>query len=124
MDLAQALSIGDPVWYLIGAIFLVGIWAVVALPNLIKKVVGLSVANSAVIMFFVYYGSLSGDTAPILTGAEGTPVDPLPQALMLTAIVVGVCVVALALALVYRLYLRYGTLDVRRIERKVWKDHA
>jgi multicomponent Na+:H+ antiporter subunit C len=42
---------------------------------------------------------------------------------MLTAIVVGVCVIALALALVYRLYQRYGTLDAREIERKVWKAH-
>ena len=111
-------------WYLIGAIFLVGMWAVLALPNLIKKVVGLSIANGAVIMFFIYYGSLSGDTAPILTGAEGTPVDPLPQALMLTAIVVGVCIVALALALVYRLYRRFETLDIREIERRVWGNRA
>jgi multicomponent Na+:H+ antiporter subunit C len=111
-------------WYLIGAIFLVGMAAVIALPNLIKKVVGLSIANSALIMFFIYYGSLSGDTAPILTGAEGVPVDPLPQALMLTAIVIGVCIVALALALVYRLYQRFGTLDIREIERRVWGDRA
>ena len=50
-------------------------------------------------------------------------VDPLPQALMLTAIVVGICVVALALVLVYRLYLKFGTLDMRRIEKKAWELH-
>lgn len=109
-------------WYLIGAIFLVGLWGVIAVPNLVKKVVALSIMNSAIILFFVYFGSLSGDAAPIQTGADGIPVDPLPQALMLTAIVVGVCVVALALVLVYRLYLRHGTLDIREIERKVWKS--
>ena len=87
-------------WYLIGAIFVVGLWGVIAIPNLVKKIVALSLMNSAIILFFVSFGSLSGDTAPILTGTEGTPVDPLPQALMLTAIVVGVCVVALALVLV------------------------
>lgn len=108
-------------WYLIGAIFLVGLWGVIAVPNLIKKVIALSVMNSAIILFFVFFGSLSGDTAPILTEEGLRPVDPLPQALMLTAIVVGVCVVALALVLVYRLYLRHGTLDIREIERKVWK---
>jgi multicomponent Na+:H+ antiporter subunit C len=111
-------------WYLIGAIFLVGLWGVISLPNLIKKVVALSIANSAIILFFVYFGSLSGDTAPIMTGDVGRPVDPLPQALMLTAIVVGVCVVTLALVLVYRLYRRYGTLDIREIERLVWKSDA
>jgi multicomponent Na+:H+ antiporter subunit C len=52
------------------------------------------------------------------------PVDPLPQALMLTAIVVGVCIVALALALVHRLYRRFETLDIREIERQVWGDRA
>ncbi len=108
-------------WYLIGAIFLAGVWGLIALPNLIKKVVALNIANSAIILFFIYFGSLSGDTAPIMGDGAGTPVDPLPQALMLTAIVVGVCVVALALGLVYRLYTRYGTLDIREIERKVWK---
>lgn len=107
--------------YLIGAIFLVGLWGVIAVPNLIRKVIALSIANSAIIILFVHYASLSGDSAPILTG-EGTPVDPLPHALMLTAIVVGICVLALALALVYRLYRRYGTLDIREIERRVWGD--
>ena len=111
-------------WFLIGAVFLVGIWGVIALPNLIKKVVAISIANSAIIVFFVYFGSLSGGTAPILSPdapAGVPPVDPVPQALMLTAIVVGVCITALALALVYRLYQRHGTLDIRVIEKAVWK---
>jgi multicomponent Na+:H+ antiporter subunit C len=101
-------------WYLIGALFLVGLWGTVTRANLVKKVISLSVANSAIVLFFVYHGSLSGDTAPIMTETEAaTVVDPLPQALMLTAIVVGICVLALALALVYRLYRRFGTLDMR-----------
>ena len=107
-------------WILIGALFLVGIWGVVVKSNLVKKVMALSIANSAVVLLFVYNGSLSGTTAPI-TGGAGAMVDPLPQALMLTAIVVGICVVALALALVYRLHRRFGTLDMRVIEKKAWK---
>jgi multicomponent Na+:H+ antiporter subunit C len=107
--------------YAIGAIFLVGVWGVIAKRDLIRKVISLSIANSAVIMLFVYHAALSGDTAPILRG-DGTPVDPVPHALMLTAIVVGVCVVALALVLVYRLSIKYGTLDMREIERRVWGD--
>lgn len=107
-------------WILTGAIFLVGLWGVVNRANMIKKVMALSIANSAVILLFVYYGSLSGDTAPI-EGSGGTMVDPLPQALMLTAIVVGVCVMAMALVLVYRLYRKYGTLDMREVEGKAWK---
>ena len=109
-------------WILIGALFLVGIWGVTVKPNLVKKVMALSIANSAIVLLFVYYGSLSGTTAPII-GAEGTMVDPLPQALMLTAIVVGICAVALALVLVYSLHRRYGTLDIRAIEKEAWKLH-
>ena len=107
-------------WYLIGAIFIVGIWGVISIPNLVKKVVALSIANSAIILFFIYFGSLSGEGAPILVEGTTQPVDPLPQALMLTAIVVGVCVIALALVLVYRLYRRHGTLDIRELEAAIW----
>jgi multicomponent Na+:H+ antiporter subunit C len=102
-------------------IFVVGVWGVVAHRNLVKKVVGLSIANSAIIMFFIYQGSLSGTGAPIAVDVTVRPVDPVPQALMLTAIVVGICVVALALVIVYRLYKRFGTLDMEEIERSVWK---
>lgn len=107
-------------WILIGTLFLVGIWGVVIKANLIKKVMGLSIANSAIVLLFIYYGSRSGTTAPI-TGSEEPMVDPVPQALMLTAIVVGICVITLALVLVYRLNQRFGTLDIRAIEKRAWE---
>ncbi len=111
-------------WYLIAAIFITGIWGVVGHRNLVKKVVGMSIANSAIIMLFIYFGSQSGEGAPIGTGggAQPRPVDPVPQALMLTAIVVGICVVALALVIVYRLYKRFGTLDMHELEQRTWKQ--
>lgn len=107
-------------WYLIGAVFLIGIWGLLSRRNLIKKVLALGIANSAIVLFFVYYGSLSGETAPILGADDAAMVDPMPQALMLTAIVVGICVVALALALVVRIYRATGSLDMRSVEKKVW----
>lgn len=110
------------IWYLIGAVFLIGLWGLLAKPNLIKKVMALGFANSAVVLFFVYFGSRSGETAPILGAGDRAMVDPLPQALMLTAIVVGICVVALALVLVVRIYRKTGSLDIRAIERTVWRD--
>ncbi len=110
------------IWALVCAIFLVGLWGVTHKANMVKKVMGLSIANSGIILLFVHYGSLSGTTAPI-EGSSRPMVDPLPQALMLTAIVVGVCVMALALVLVYRLYLRFGTLDMRSVERGAWELH-
>jgi multicomponent Na+:H+ antiporter subunit C len=110
------------IWYMIGALFLIGLWGLLGKRNLIKKVIAISISNSAVVLFFVYYGSLSGTTAPIVGDRVPRMVDPLPQALMLTAIVVGICVIALALAIVTRIYTRTGTLDMRRIERQVFHD--
>ncbi len=111
-------------WYLICAILAVGLWAVIALPNLIRKIVGLSMMNTAVILFFVYQGSLDSTSPPIVTDGSVDPslvADPLPQALMLTAIVVGICIVAVALVIAYKLYERFQTLDVRELERMIWK---
>ena len=104
---------------LAGALLLVGLWGVLALPNLVKKVVALAIANSAVILLFVLGGSSLGDRAPILSRAGLEVVDPVPQALMLTAIVVGVSVTALALCLAVGLYERFGTLDADKIERRL-----
>jgi multicomponent Na+:H+ antiporter subunit C len=111
--------------YLIALVFLVGLWGVLTKANIIKKVIGLNIANGAVVMFFVYHGSLSGATAPIrVPGAPAVDleamVDPLPQALMLTAIVVGICITALGLALAVLLHRRYGSLDIRGIENDAW----
>ena len=104
------------VYILITVLFLLGLWAVLTKRNLAKKIIGLSLSNTAVVILFVFSGATDADTAPILIGSPGSIADPLPQALMLTAIVIGVSVTALALGLAYRLHLRYGTLDIRRIE--------
>ena len=110
-------------WVLITVLFCIGLWGVIGERNMVRKVIGLNIANSSVTLLFVYYASLSGTTAPIISDeVYGTTamVDPIPHALMLTAIVVGICVVALALVLVYKLYQRYQTLDMHEIERRVW----
>lgn len=110
-------------WVLILALFFLGIWGMVRKRNMIKMVAALSILNSAVIILFIYLGSLSGSAAPILTGSIRDIVDPLPQALMLTAIVVGICVTAFSLVLVYRLYRSFGTLDIRAVEKAVKDSH-
>jgi len=70
-------------------------------------------------------GSRIGQKAPILTDQDGVFVDPLPQALMLTAIVVGIGGVALALALVCRIHGRNGTLDIEELDSVPEdQDHA
>lgn len=103
-------------WYLILIMFFLGIWGMIHKNNLIKKVIALNILSSAGVILFIYLGSLPGDSAPILLGKAVNIVDPLPQALMLTAIVVGVCTTAFSLALVYKIHQHFGTLDIRAIE--------
>jgi multicomponent Na+:H+ antiporter subunit C len=108
--------------YLILILLLVGVWGLIRKRNLIKKVIALSIINSAIVMLFLY-GGASGDNAPILVGNITDIVDPVPQALMLTAIVVGICLTALALGLVYQMYQRYHTLDITKIEAQIEQEH-
>ena len=110
-------------WILILSIFLLGIWGMIWESSLIKKVMAFNILNSAVVLMFVYTGSLSGTSAPIMVRGVSDVVDPLPQALMLTAIVVGVCVTALALVLLRIIYRCFGTLDIRAIEAKIRSGH-
>lgn len=103
--------------YLVLALFLLGVWGLVRKHDLIRKVIALNLASGALLILFVWLGSLSGSAAPILVRRLAEVVDPLPQALMLTAIVIGICLTALALLLAVRIHRSYGTLDIRRIER-------
>lgn len=108
--------------YLVLALFLLGLWGLLRHDNLIRKVIALSILNTALVIAFVWLGSLSGSAAPILVEKAAEIVDPLPQALMLTAIVIGICLTALALVLVVRIHDSYGTLDIRRIEERLREE--
>ena len=103
---------------LILLLFLLGLGGVLFCDNLVRKVMALSVLDSAVIILFVWAGSLRGDEAPILLPGVLRIVDPIPQALMLTAIVVGICLTALALAIVLRIYRLKGTVSARRLDQE------
>jgi multicomponent Na+:H+ antiporter subunit C len=87
----------------------IGLFVLINDENLVKKVIGLNVLQTGVFLFFVTSAYRAGAAAPIVTG-EGPFVNPLPHVLVLTAIVVGVAVTAVALALVVRIYREYGTL--------------
>lgn len=101
-----------PYWVCIG-LMMTGLYAVIARDNLVKKVMGLTIFQVGVIMFYVIMGKVDGGTAPVLI--EGAPEtvysNPVPHVLMLTAIVVGVATAALALALVVRVKEAYGTAE-------------
>ena len=103
-------------------LILVAIAGLILTDNLIKKIVSLNILNSALVILFVWWGSLSGSEAPILLSGVQDIVDPLPQAVMLTAIVIGICLTAVALAIVLRIHKCYGTVSRRRLEELTKKD--
>jgi multicomponent Na+:H+ antiporter subunit C len=104
--------------YLIAAlIFAVGCYTVLSHSNLMRKVIGINVMETAVFLFFVAAGNVRGGRPPIidLQNPDQLYVNPLPSALVLTGIVVGVSVTALALALVVRINRQFGTIDADEI---------
>ena len=99
-------------------LFLTGLYALVTKRNLIKKVIGFGIMEYAVNLSLILFGYRVGGEAPIIScpGLEkGIFVDPLPQALILTSIVIGLGVTALMVALCIRLYQHYGTFDIAKI---------
>ncbi len=96
-------------------IFLVGFWIMLTHSNLIKKIIGMNIMETAIFLFFVAIGYVQGGAAPILDQQGVSYVNPLPSALILTGIVVSVSVTAFALSLVVKLYQYYGTVDANEI---------
>ncbi len=99
------------------SLFLIGVYTMITRKNLIKKIIGMNIMDSAINLFFISMGSIEGGVAPIkIIGVENVIyVNPLPQAIILTAIVVSVSVTAFALGLCVKLYEQYGTLDADKI---------
>jgi len=101
--------------YLLFVVLLVvGLYMVVASSNLVKKVIGLNLFQTAILLFFVTTAFVDGGSSPVIppeAEAGSLYASPLPQVLVLTAIVVGVALTAVALALIIRIYDEYGTLD-------------
>ncbi len=102
--------------YISIALFLIGLYGLMAKRNLIRKIIGLYILDGGVILYFISIGYRSGASAPILEKGIEKVVDPIPQALMLTAIVIGICVIALALSIAVKIYETYGTLDTEELK--------
>lgn len=127
-------------YFIYVVLLLIGLWAMIAKNNLIKKLIGMSIFQTAIILFYVSIGVKEGATIPIYLpehDPHGTPVladsnssetilampqaldaslvpsytNPLPHVLMLTAIVVGVATLGLALSICLRIYRAYGTVE-------------
>jgi len=107
------------VYFLSFILLLIGLYCIVVKKNLLKIIVGLVIVEYAVNLFLVVIGYRSGGHAPIinLSAPEWLYVDPLPQALVLTSIVIGLAVLTMVVAIAIRIYERYGTFDITEIRR-------
>ncbi|MFT6557556.1 MULTISPECIES: cation:proton antiporter subunit C [Sneathiella] len=94
-------------------LFVIGLFTVMSRTNLIKKMIGLSLFQVSVFLFYITMGKIDLGTAPILIADRPDIVysNPLPHVLILTAIVVGVATTALGLSLVVRIKETFGTID-------------
>jgi len=100
-------------YWVFAVLLMIGFYAVIAKTNLIKKLIGLSIFQSAVFLMYISMDKVEGGTAPILKPEMIDLIysNPLPQVLILTAIVVGVATLALGLAIVVRINERYGSIE-------------
>ena len=106
-------------------LFAIGFSNLLLQKNLIKKIIGLNIMDSAVYLFLAEKGYITGRLAPIIINQNQsveTYINPIPAGLVLTGIVVSVSVTALMLSLTIRLYRRYQTLDLDEISLKLKKE--
>lgn len=124
--------IGHMNYWLFIVLMMTGLYIVVAKGNLVKKIVGLNIFQTAVFMLYISVGKVKDGTAPIFPvdmniDPEVVYSNPLPHVLILTAIVVGVATTALGLALAVRIREEYGTIEedsIQKIDRETGLKEA
>jgi len=101
-------------------LMMIGLYAMIAKKNLVKKIIGMNILQTAVILFFISLGAKTKATIPIIMHGHAAEshairatdfINPLPHVLMLTAIVVAVATLGVALALVIKVFQKYHTLE-------------
>ncbi|HEX6325046.1 MAG TPA: cation:proton antiporter subunit C [Jiangellaceae bacterium] len=98
-------------YWIIFALMMIGLYAVMSHGNLVKKLIGLNIFQVAVFMFFISLGRVDGGSPPIITEGVEVYSHPLPHVLILTAIVVGVATTSVGVAIAIRIYEAYGTVE-------------
>ncbi len=99
-------------------LMMIGFYIVIAQGNLVKKIIGLNIFQTAVFLLYISMGKVKGGTAPIIVAGDASYSNPLPHVLILTAIVVGVATTALAMALIIRIRKAYGTIEEQDIHEQ------
>lgn len=106
--------------YLLFAVLLgVGLYMLISSSNLVKKIIGLNLFQTAVFLFFISTAYVEDGASPVVPagGTDGVHASPLPHVIVLTAIVVGVALTALGLALAIRINRQYDSLDTTAVRR-------
>ncbi len=118
-DLAEKFVTTYNYWVYI-ILMMVGLYAIIVKNNLVKKIIGMNIVQSAIILFYISIGAKRGATLPIIAHGHNAAdhavhaadyINPLPHVLMLTAIVVAVATLGVALSLVVKIYHEYDTLE-------------
>lgn len=99
-------------------IMAVAVYGLIVSDNLIRKVMCLNIIESTVILTFLTTGFAEEYVAPIIDETTRNYVDPIPQALMLTAIVIGVCFNSLAIAVIVKVFQKNNTLNVSELNER------
>jgi len=131
MDAFGSMLISKYNYWVYIVLMMIGFYAVIVKRNLIKKVIGLGIVQTAIILFFISIGVKKGATLPIIahdhSGTINTVqavdyINPLPHVLMLTAIVVAVATLGVALSLAVKIYQKYDTLEEDEINSRIEKQ--
>lgn len=100
-------------------LFFIGMYGLIGRRNIVKSIISISIIQAAIILYFISAGTPSGSAPPIYPINNGEIVsDPLPQALMITDIVIGVGVTAGSLTMFIHIYHRYGTANWLKVKKK------
>ena len=113
-------------------LMMLGMYGIFIKKNYMKKVIGLNILQTAIILFFISIGAKRNATIPILEHHKGHAaqeavqavhyINPLPHVLMLTAIVVAVATLGVALAMIIKIYKHFGSIEEDKILAQMLKD--
>ena len=105
-------------YFIFAVLLMIGLYCILARTNIIKSLIGLTIFQSAVFLLYISMDKIDGGTAPIFQEGVENQIfaNPLPQVLILTAIVVGISTTALALAVTVRIKEAYGTIEEDKIQ--------
>jgi len=105
-------------YWAVAMLMMIGLYITMTQGNLVKKLIGLNLFQTSVFIFYISVAKVSGGTAPIATELSDLYSNPLPHVLILTAIVVGISTLALALSLVAQIKAKYDSIEEDEIRQQ------